>query len=55
MAYAKKITLKNAVSTYSEGSKKKLKGRFSQFYNFADTAVLPCTAVVHPASSDGNI
>ena len=40
------MTLKNAVSLYPEGRKKKLNHRFSQFSNFADTAVLLCTAVL---------
>ena len=42
MAYAKKMILKNAVST-CPGGRKMVNGRFSQFSNFADTAVLPCT------------
>ena len=43
IAYAKKMILKTAVSIYPEG-RKKLNGGLSQFSNFADTAVLLCTA-----------
>ena len=37
-----KIILENAVSTYPGSSK--LNGRFCQLNNFANTAVLSCTA-----------
>ena len=44
MAYAKKTILENLIYSYP-GRRKKLSARFSQFSNFADTAVLPFTVV----------
>ena len=46
MSYAKKMILKNAVSSYP-GGRKKLTGRFSRFSNFADTAVFKGTVVLY--------
>ena len=48
-----KNDIENAISMYPEGRKIKLNGRFSQFSNFAHTAVLLCTAEQMAASNEG--